>query len=239
MKGMILAAGEGTRLHPLTQNLPKPMVRVSGKPILEHNIRLLSHYGICEVVVNLHHSPEAITSYFGSGESFGVSITYSYEPSLLGTAGAVKKMESFFDEHFLVVYGDNLTNCSIEQFQAFHREKKGIGSIALFYRENPESSGIASLDENDKILHFIEKPRTQEIFSRWVNAGFLILEPEILKYIPSDRASDFGKEIFPELIKNGHTLYGYKMKEQLWWIDTLEDYQKLQELSLKGSLTLL
>lgn len=231
---MALAAGEGTRLRPLTERMPKPMLPIAGRPILEHNIRLLVRHGIRELVINLHHCPEKVVSYFGDGRSLGVAITYSYEPVLLGTAGAVKKAGSFFDGTFLVVYGDNLTNCDIGRLSAFHQEKGGIGTVALFRRDDPLVSGIAGLDENDRITDFLEKPQLHEVFSHWVSAGLLILEQEVLDYVPAEYPSDFGRDVLPALLRAGQALYGYRMSEGLWWIDTLEDYRRVEELAQKG-----
>lgn len=239
MKAMILAAGKGIRLRPLTERMPKPMVSIAGRPILEHTIRLLAKHGIREMVINLHHCPEVVTSYFGDGRAFDVLITYSYEPILLGTAGAVKKVETLFGGTFLVAYGDNLTTCDIGRLCAFHREKRGIGTVALFHRDDPTTSGIASLDESDRITRFLEKPESAQVFSHWVNSGFLVLEPEVLSYIPPDLPSDFGRDILPMLISADRPLYGYRMSEELWWIDTLEDYLRLQKLVEKGRLRVL
>ncbi|MEM4216725.1 MAG: nucleotidyltransferase family protein [Candidatus Methanomethylicaceae archaeon] len=238
MRAMILAAGEGRRLRPLTESLPKPMITVGGRPILEHNVRLLARHGVREIVINLHHCPHVITEYFGDGHAWGVTITYSYEPILLGTAGAVKKMAPLFSDTFLVIYGDNLTTCDITKLCIFHKRKAGVGTVALFRREDTASSGIADLAEDDRITRFVEKPQPHKVFSHWVNAGLLVLEPDVLNYIPSDRPSDFGRDILPALIKAGRPLYGYRMEDGLWWIDTLEDYWRLQQLAEKGGLNL-
>lgn len=236
MRAIILAAGEGTRLRPLTERMPKPMVPIAGRPILEHNIRLLAKHGIRELAINLHHCPETITEYFGDGKAWGVSITYSYEPVLLGTAGAVKKVEHLFDETFLVVYGDNLTTCDLQQLCALHQEKGGIGTIALFHRDDPTSSGIVKLGEDEHIIRFLEKPAPCQVFSHWVSAGLLVLEPEVLDWIPTDRPSDFGRDVLPTLLQAGRPLYGYRMSEGLWWVDTLEDHRRIEELARKGGL---
>jgi NDP-sugar pyrophosphorylase family protein len=230
MKAMLLAAGEGRRLRPLTDNLPKPMIQVSGRPILEYTVRLLAQHGINELVVNLHHRPEAISNFFGDGCRWGVSITYSYEPELLGTAGAVKRMAHLFTETFFVVYGDNLTTCDLKRLLSYHRCKGGIGTVALHYREDPTSSGIVKLDDTDRITRFLEKPRPEEAFSHWVNAGILVLEPQVLDAIHNDGPADFGRDIFPVLLARGQPLYGYRMSEDegLWWIDTLEDLSRVQ-----------
>ena len=238
MRALVLAAGQGVRLRPLTNALPKPMIAIGGLPILEYNIRLLAKHGIRELVINLHHCPDVVTDYFGDGRSWGVSITYSYEPVLLGTAGAAKKVEALFDSTFLVVYGDNLTTCDMGRLHVFHREKEGVGTVAVFHRNDPMASGIVGLDKDDCITRFLEKPEPHQVFSHWVNAGLLVLEPEVLACIPADRPSDFGRDVLPALIAAGRPLYGYRMIEGLWWIDTLEDYQSVQELVEKGGLKL-
>jgi NDP-sugar pyrophosphorylase family protein len=214
------------------------MLTIAGRPILEHNIRLLAKHGIRELFINLHHCPDVVKEHFGDGRATGVSINYSYEPVLLGTAGAIRKMESFFDSTFLVVYGDNLTNCNVGRLCSFHRKKSGVGTVALFYRDDPTSSGIVVIDKNDRITHFLEKPEPHQVFSHWVNAGLLVFEPDILDYIPSVGSSDLGRDILPALITAGRPLYGYRMDEDLWWIDTLEDYRRVQELAREGGLNL-
>ena len=179
MKAIILAAGKGERLRPLTEQMPKPMISIAGRPILEYNIRLLASHGIREIVINLHHCPEVVADYFGDGHAWGVSITYSYEPVLLGTAGAVKNVEAFFDDTFLVMYGDNWSTCDISQLRSFHSKKDGMGSVALFHRDDPTASGIVGLGLGDRICRFLEKPEPHQVFSHWVNAGLLILEPQV------------------------------------------------------------
>lgn len=207
------------------------MIPIAGRPILEHNVRLLAKHGFREFVVNLHHCPEAVKSYFRDGQAWRVSITYSYEPVLLGTAGAVKNVEDLFDSTFLVVYGDNLTTCDVERLCSFHQQKGGIGTVALFHREDPLNSGIAELDENDRIRRFVEKPKPDQVFSHWVSAGLLVLEPAVLDFIPDKGASDFGRDVFPAILSGGQLLYGYRLSanEGLWWIDTLEDLQRVRE----------
>ena len=229
---MLLAAGEGSRLRPITNNMPKPMVSVAGKPILQHNIEMLAKYGLCEIAVNLHHCPEAVTKHFGDGSRFGVQISYSYEPELLGTAGAVKSRESFFQNTFIVIYGDNLLKCDLADLLAFHCRYRATGTVALHYREDAWHCGVVTLGEDSRIMQFVEKPPQSEIPSHWVSAGVLILEPEILAEIPQGRPSDFGREILPALLKRGKKLYGYRLKENEgpWWIDTPADLVRVQNI---------
>lgn len=229
---MLLAAGEGRRLRPLTAKLPKPMIRIAGQPILEHNINLLAGHGITDLAINLHHCPQAVTDYFGDGSRLGVHITYSYEPVILGTAGGVKQLESYFQDTFLVLYGDNLFNCDLTRLCNFHEAHGGLGTIALHYREDVRSSGVVQLDAQDRVIDFVEKPGTNSLLSHWVNAGILVLEPQVLRYIPAGVPSDFGKETLPHLLKEEQPLFGYHMLkgEGPWWIDTPADLERTQHL---------
>ncbi len=231
-RAMLLAAGHGTRLRPLTDTVPKCMVKIAERPVLEHNILWLKNFGVTNLVINLHYMPSAVTDYFGDGRRFGVNITYSYETELLGTAGAVKNVEEFFNESFFLWYGDNLSNCCLDNLWRFHCEKKSTATIALHYREDPTQSGIVGLDENGRITRFLEKPKRGEVFSNWVNAGIYVLEKEVLDVIPSNAAFDFGCDVFPLLLERGENLYGYQMskKEKLFWIDTLEDLERVKKL---------
>jgi mannose-1-phosphate guanylyltransferase len=236
---MLLAAGEGRRLGSITLKDPKPMLRVLGRPILEHNLRLLAHYGITEVVINLHHSPAAITDYFGDGSAWGMKLTYSYEKQLLGTAGAVKRIESFFREAFVVIYGDNLTTCDLNALAEKHRSTSALATLALFHREDVSASGVALLDAQDRIEGFIEKPGAQEVPSHWVNAGVIIFQPQVMQFIPDDHPSDFGFDVLPKLIAHGLPVFGYRMTEELWWIDTPEAFTQVRSLAESGQLKLI
>jgi NDP-sugar pyrophosphorylase family protein len=226
-KALLLAAGEGTRLRPITENISKCMVPIAGRPILEHNIDWLKSFGVTDLVINLHYLPEAITNHFGDGSNWGVQISYSRELELLGTAGAVKNMSSFFDKPFFVWYGDNLSTCRLDRLWELHQKRAGVATIALHYREDATQSGIVGIDENDRVVQFLEKPRTDQIFSHWVNAGILVLEKSVIEAIPSEIPADFGRDVFPALLTSGAALYGYRMSEdeRLWWIDTPFDLE--------------
>ena len=230
-KAMLLAAGRGTRLRPLTDNIPKCMVPVNGKPILERNIEWLNKFGVEEFIINLYHLPEMVTDYFGDGRQRGLEITYSVEKELLGTAGGVKNVAWFFDGPFFLWYGDNLCTSDLGQMWGFHQSRGGIATIALYHREDPTASGIVSLDRDNRIQRFLEKPRPEQVFSHWVNAGVFILEPEVLEYIPEDGCPDFGHDVLPAILASGRPMYGYRLSsdERLWWIDTPEDLKRIQE----------
>ncbi len=226
MKAMLLAAGQGTRLRPLTNEIPKCMLPVGGKPVLQHNIEWLRGHGVVDLVVNLHHLPERVTGYFGDGKAFGVRIQYSPESELMGTAGAIWQAREFFQgERFWVVYADNLFDCDLSRIYQNHLSTSAILSMALFWREDVSASGEVDLDEDGRITAFKEKPAPNEVPSHWVNAGLYLCEPEVLEFIPAGKFSDFGKDVLPAMLASGRRLSGYIMGtgESLDWIDTLDD----------------
>lgn len=231
-KAMILAAGAGSRLRPVTDRLPKPMVAIGGRPLLEYTIEQLARAGVAEVMINLHHLPDIIPGHFGDGARWGIRIRYSPEPEPLGTAGGVKHVEQFFDDGaFFVWYGDNLSTCNLERLAAFHHDRAGLATIALHEREDPTSSGIVGLDDRSRVTRFLEKPRPDQVFSRWVSAGIFVLEPGVLHSIEPGMALDFGRDVFPSLLATGAALYGYRMvpPERLYWIDTPDALRQLQQ----------
>ena len=231
-RAIILAAGLGTRLRPLTEQTPKCMVALGGTPMMEYTLRWLRRYGVTDVAINLHHLPDAVMGYFGDGTPWGVRITYSLERELLGTAGAVKKMSSFFDSPFFVWYGDNVSTCRLDRLWAFHRARGGAATIALFCRDDATQSGIVDLDDDGRVRRFLEKPAADRVFSRWVNAGILVLEPRMLGTIPEGTAADFGRDVFPDLLARNEPVYGYRMSadEGLWWIDRPQDLRHLERI---------
>ncbi len=232
MKAVLLAAGEGTRLGKLIEDAPKVMLPVNGVPVLEHTIRRLEKQGFRDFFINLHHLPDAIREYFADGKRLGVRIAYSYEPEILGTAGAVGKLlPQLGGEPFLVVYGDNLTDCDFRGLVWFHRERKAAVTIGVHWREDVTSSGVVVFDEKSgRIEKLVEKPSAKEAKSlgHWVSAGVFAVENEIGELIPPG-FSDFGHDIFPALLRRGTPLYAYKV-ENVIWIDTPEAYARAQNL---------
>jgi NDP-sugar pyrophosphorylase family protein len=205
MNAMILAAGKGTRLYPMTETLAKPMVPIGGTPVLEHTVRWLRDHGVRRLAVNLHHRPESVRGHFGDGSRFGVEIRYSEESELLGTAGGVKRIESFFEDPFLVVYGDVLTDLDLGALVAFHRTVGSVAhaTLALDRRPDAAQGGVVELDADHRIQRFVEKPRPDEIRSPWVNSGVMVLDRALLARIPAGRFSDFGREVLPEWVVGG------------------------------------
>lgn len=211
MRAMIMAAGLGTRLMPLTSLRPKPMVPVLGTPVVGHILSLLSAHDIHQVVMNLHHVPSAITGYFGAGGGVLPRIFYSYEPELLGTAGGVKRNEEFLTEEgtFLVVSGDALTDIDLTSLVEAHRTSGALATLAVKAVEDPAKYGVVEIDEENRILAFQEKPRPGEEISHLCNCGIYVLEAALLDYVPPGRFCDFGKDIWPSVLRAGGLLRAY------------------------------
>jgi len=236
MKAVLLAAGRGTRLRPLTDELPKVMIPIAGKPILEHHVQHLARAGIGEIFINLHHLPERITAYFGDGKNWGVNIRYSFEPEILGTAGAIKKLESELSgSPFLVVYGDNYSEFDFADFISWSEKFTGMGTIAVSKKENVAGCGVVEIGSGDQIIRFLEKPALNEVISHWVNDGIYRLSGDILDYIP-DGYSDFGHDIFPEVIKREKPLFAYKSTVPVWAIDHQELLNELNHLPTDAAM---
>jgi mannose-1-phosphate guanylyltransferase len=234
LKAMILAAGVGSRLEPLTCNIPKPMVPVVNRPAMEHIIQLLAKNNIRQIAANVWYLPEKIQSYFGDGHQFGVELSYSSEKDLMGTAGGVKKLESFLDETFVVISGDALTDMNLEALLNRHRQTGAIATIALKEVPDPHQFGVVIVDENGRIKAFQEKPEPERALSKLANTGVYVFEPEIFKYIPADTIYDFGKQLFPKLVEMNAPFYGHIMKGYWCDIGTLNQYRLANYDVLKG-----
>jgi mannose-1-phosphate guanylyltransferase len=215
MRAMVMAAGKGTRLRPVTDLVPKPMAPVANRPVLDHILRLLKRHGITEVVLNLHHLPETITDYLGDGSALGLDVRYSPEPELLGTAGGVKKNEDFLGTGtFLIMSGDALTDIDLTGLLAAHRRNGSIATIAVKEVDDPSQYGVVVTDDDNRVLGFQEKPSREEARSHLCNCGIYIFEPEIFALIPAGQFDDFGSRLFPDMLKQGvpfhaHTFDGY------------------------------
>ena len=209
MKAVVMAGGEGTRLRPLTSNQPKPMVPIVGKPCMEHIVELLKLHGFEDIIVTVAFFPQAIRTYFGDGESLGVSIGYSVEESPLGTAGSVRLAAGRLDDTFLVISGDALCDVDLTSIVEFHREKNASVTIGLKAVENPLEFGIVVTDDDGRVERFLEKPSWGQVFSDTINTGIYVLEPEVMQHVPTDRPYDFSKELFPLLLEMGRPIYGH------------------------------
>lgn len=234
MKAIIMAGGEGTRLRPLTCNIPKPMMPILDKPVMQYAVELLKRYGITEIGVTLQYLPDEIISYFGDGKELGVNIRYFIEETPLGTAGSVKNAENFLDETFLVISGDALTDIDILKAVAFHEEKKSVATLVLKEVAVPLDYGVVITDKDGAITGFLEKPSWSEVFSDKVNTGIYIMEPEVFSYFDKNQKFDFSNDLFPILLNNERPMFGY-ISEGYWCdIGNIEQYMKCQFDILKG-----
>jgi NDP-sugar pyrophosphorylase family protein len=224
MKAMVLCAGYGTRLGQLTREIPKPMLSIGDAPLLAYILGNLKRHGFTDIAINLHFKPEMIRDYFGDGTHAGLTLAYSFEPELLGTAGGLKNVEQFFrdEKEFLVHYGDILTNQDFTAMLECHREKDALATLLLHQRN--KSNSIVTLDDQNRIISFLERPDEagrEGHTSRWVNSGICICHPEILNSIPPRTGSDLPRDIFPKLVDTGR-LFGFPLTGYRCAIDSPE-----------------
>jgi mannose-1-phosphate guanylyltransferase / phosphomannomutase len=239
MRAVLMAGGSGTRLRPLTCDLPKPMVPILNRPIAEHIINLLKRHNIYEVIATLHYLPDAMRDYFQDGSDFGVQMTYAVEEDQpLGTAGCVKNIAELLDETFLVISGDSITDFDLTAAIQFHKQQKSKATLILTRVPNPIEFGVVITDKDGRINRFLEKPSTSEIFSDTVNTGTYILEPEVLEYLPANTECDFSKDLFPLLLAKDEPMYGYIA--QGYWCDVghLDAYRESQYDALERKVYL-
>jgi mannose-1-phosphate guanylyltransferase/phosphomannomutase len=218
MKVVIMAGGEGMRLRPISANRPKPMVRLYDRPVLEHTLALLKQIGFDEACLTLRYLPQMITDYFGDGSQFGMKLHYKIEEQPLGTAGGVLNCKSFIgDDDTLVISGDCVCDFDLRKLIAFHRERNAEATLALYSHPNPLEYGLVVTDENGRVRHFLEKPAWDRVLTDQINTGIYILSPKTLDKIPQGEPYDFGKDLFPRLLKENAALYGVKMEG--YWCD--------------------
>ena len=236
MKAVIMAGGEGTRLRPQTSNLPKPMLPLVGRPMMEHIISLLRRHGITDIVVTVAFLPNAIRSYFGDGSELGVRMVYATEEIPLGTAGSVRNASAELNERFLVISGDVLTDIDLTSVIAFHDKHEALATVALCAVENPLEFGIVITREDGSIERFLEKPGWGQVFSDTINTGIYVLEPRIFDAIPEGRSVDFSTEVFPAVLDAGDPLFGYVADGYWEDIGTTAAYLKAHQDILEGKV---
>ncbi|HIK32653.1 MAG TPA: NDP-sugar synthase [Oscillatoriales cyanobacterium M59_W2019_021] len=250
MKAMILAAGKGTRVRPITYTIPKPMIPILQKPVMEFLVELLRQHGFDQIMVNVSHLAYEIENYFRDGQRFGVQIGYSFEGRIvdgeligeaLGSAGGMKRIQDFypyFDDTFVVLCGDALIDLDLTSAIRWHKEKGSIATVIMksVPRDEVSSYGVVVTDENDRIQAFQEKPSVEEALSTNINTGIYIFEPEVLNYIPSGCEYDIGGDLFPQLVEMGAPFYGLTMDFQ--WVDIgrVPDYWRAIRSVLMGEV---
>ena len=211
MKAIILSAGEGTRIRKINHEVPKVLIPIIHKPMILWNIELLKEYGIIDIAINTHYMATQIKEYLDNGKRYGVNILYSYEKELLGTAGALKNFKDFFNDTFVVLYGDVISKINLKELIKFHKKNNAIGTLVVHKTDHPEDSDIVCVDKNNKIINTFHKSGKGG-FGTLGNAAMYILEPEVLNYIDSTPC-DFFKDIFPQILKDGKKLMAYDTKE--------------------------
>ena len=250
IKGMILAAGQGTRVRPLTKDLPKPMIPILGKPVMEYLIAHLSSSGVEDIMVNVAHKHWKIENYFGNGSRWGVNIGYSYEgvyeygeitPRSMGSAGGMRKIQDFggfFDTTTIVICGDALIDLDIQAAVLEHRKKKALASVITLEVPRSEVSnyGVVETDADGRIVAFQEKPKMEEARSNFASTGIYIFEPEVIDLIPPGKVFDIGSQLFPMLAEKG--LPFFAQKSAFNWIDIghVADYWTVLQRVLRGEV---
>src|SRR5215207_6320996 len=207
---MVMAAGLGTRLRPLTDFLPKPMMPVANRPVLHHLLNLLHRHDVREVGINLHAFPDLIQAYFGDGSSLGMTIEWSHEEELLGTAGGTKKLEQFWGgETILITSGDGLHDVDVTALLGHHRRTGALATLTVKPVSDPSDYGVVILDRDTRVRGFQEKPRREEARSDLANCGIYVIQPELLERIPADMFVDFGEDLWPTLVTANEEIYAY------------------------------
>jgi mannose-1-phosphate guanylyltransferase len=250
MKAMILAAGKGTRVQPITHTIPKPMIPILQKPVMEFLVELLRSHGFDQIMVNVSHLAHHIENYFRDGQRFGVDIAYSFEGSIvegqlmgqaLGSAGGMRRIQDFypfFDDTFVVLCGDALIDLDLTQAVAYHRERGAIATVITktVPLEEVSSYGVVVTDPTGRVITFQEKPAQADALSNQINTGIYLFEPEVLDYIPSGVAFDIGSELFPKLVEMNAPFYGCPMEFQ--WVDIgkVPDYWEAIRSVLRGEV---
>ncbi len=218
MKAVIMAGGEGTRLKAVTGDMPKPLVPLVGRPMLEHIILLLKKNGFTDICAALRYHAEDIIERFGDGSTLGVHLSYRVEGEALGTAGSVKNCADFYgDEDFLVISGDAACDMNLAELMAAHKKARAAATIALSRTSEPLSYGLAVTDSDGWVRFFIEKPQWSRVVTDLVNTGIYILSPRAMELVPTGRSFDFGRELFPLLLSRGEKILGLALDG--YWCD--------------------
>lgn len=235
MKAVIIAGGRGERLGSLIKDIPKPMIEIGGKPVLEHQIELLRSYGIKDIYILTGYLGHVIKDYFGDGRSFGVTLSVQQEEKPLGTSGGIRALKDELTEDFLVLYGDVMLDFDIDAFMTFQRSTGGSATLIAHPNDHPYDSDLLVLDEDKRIVDILFKDRKPEYYSNLASAAVYILSPRVFEYLPG-WASDFVKDIFPRMLYNSERLYGYKSAEYIKDMGTMDRLEKVSEDLITGRI---
>ncbi len=238
IQAVIMAGGEGVRLRPLTLDKPKPLVPILGEPVMGYALKLLSRHGLTEVAATLQYLPKAIRDTFGKGDAYDVRLRYLEETAPRGTAGSVRMTKGMTADTFVVLSGDGLTDCDLNEAMAFHRSKNAMATLVLKSVPIPLAYGVVITNSDGRIQRFVEKPDWSGVFSDQVNTGIYILEKEVLDLIPEEEPYDFGKQLFPKMVAQGLAVYGFLMDGYWCDIGDQEAYVQAQLDLLRGEVDL-
>ncbi len=234
-QAVILCAGLGTRLRPLTDTMPKPMIPLLGKPLLEWNIEQFKKHGVAEFFINLYYLPDVIRDYFGDGSKWNVKINYFQEKDILGTAGGVKNFAGMLDENFFLIYGDMLSLMDYTKMaEEFAKYSDAIGMQRMQRTDNYADADVAELAQDNSYAKIHPKPHTEIYPNAYRMKGVFILTKEILDHIPANTFYELGKQLLPEVVNQGKKFYSYECKEYTKGIDTMEKYQEVEEYLKKN-----
>ncbi|MDO8516259.1 MAG: nucleotidyltransferase family protein [bacterium] len=229
-QAVILCAGLGTRLRPVTDNIPKVMVPIVGKPLLERHIEQFRHHGVTDFFINLHYLPETITEYFGDGSKWGVKITYAFEPTILGTAGGVKNFEKYLNGDFFLMYGDMVSLIDYSKMEeAFYGHPGAIGMVVVGENDHPEDSDLADIGPDMRFLKLYPKPHKELPKTRTTLNAAYIFNKRIFGFIPAEKYYEVDHALIPGILSKDEKIYAYETEDYLHDIGTMERYDAAQE----------
>lgn len=218
-KAMLLTSDKGMRPGSLTIETPRMLLPIAGIPVICYTMRWLSSHGIKQVAINLQHLSKEVPLFFGDVSGCGPDIVYSPEAVFLGSAGAVKRMDHFFESDFIVVHGNVLTDCDLTTIMRFHRERRSMATLALCKERNASAGRSIQVDKDGRVLNLVEKPNGAANPANLTSVGVYVLRPEVLDYVPDDRYCDFGHHVFLRLVRAGLPVHGYHLPPSAYIMD--------------------
>jgi mannose-1-phosphate guanylyltransferase/phosphomannomutase len=238
MQAVIMAGGTGANLHSLTADTSKPMTPVFSRPVMDHLIEHLAKHDIRNIIVVTSSHGRDIVDYFDDGYKWGVNIRYSIEHTPMGTAGGVKELQPILDSTFLVISGDTITDVDLDAAIDYHRTKSAMATIVTHEVDDPTEYGVVGMSDDGHVTRFFEKPKSDDVFSKTVSTGIYVLEPEALSSIPYDTPYDFGRELFPRLLRNMEPIYGVSLPGYWCDIGSFAQYRKVHFDALTSKVDL-